>query len=61
MKTILDRMGKITKQVSLVAEQTGKVVFCVDHSAALIKTYYAGLHPRFDSLNRESGMWKSRR
>ena len=55
MKTILDRMGKIARQVSVVAEQSGRIVFCVNHSTALIKTYYAGLQPRFDALDRETG------
>jgi HUS1 checkpoint protein len=58
MKTIVDRMGKIVKQVQVVAEQSGRIIFSVDHSSAMIKTYYAGLQPRFDSLDRVRGIIK---
>ena len=55
MKTIIDRMGKIAKQVSVFAEQSGRMIFSADHSDAAIKTYFAGLYSRFDTLDRVSG------
>ena len=54
MKTIVDRMGKIARRVHIVVEQAGRIVFTVVHSEAIIKTHYAGLQPRFDTLDRSS-------
>ena len=53
MKTIVDRMAKLSKHVTIHAEQTGRMIFGVDHSTARIKTYYAGLTPRWDNLNQQ--------
>lgn len=43
MKTVLDRMMKISKQVHITADQTGRLVFRVDHSSATIQTFYNGI------------------
>jgi hypothetical protein len=54
MKTIIDRMSKLAKHVVITAEQAGRIVVSIDHSSAVIKTYYSGLQPRFDALDRVS-------
>ena len=50
LRTILDKMSKLTKVVNITAEQTGRLIFSIDHSSAgaTIKTYYTKLHPRFE-------------
>ena len=52
-KTVVDRMGKMSKLALLTAEQTGRLVFKVEHSSAVIRTYHAGLLPR-DDLDMEA-------
>lgn len=53
MKSIVDRMAKLSKHVTISAEQNGRMIFGIDHSTAHIKTYYAGLTPRWDNLNHQ--------
>jgi HUS1 checkpoint protein len=48
MKTIIEKMGKLSKHVNLCAYQNGRIVFRVEHSTATIKTFYNGLQPRFE-------------
>jgi HUS1 checkpoint protein len=48
MRTIVDKMGRISKHVHLYASQQGRIIFKVEHTTATIKTYYNGLQPRFD-------------
>jgi hypothetical protein len=50
LKTILDKMGKLTKVVNITAEQTGRLIFSINHSSAgaTINTYYTKLQPRFE-------------
>ena len=48
MRTIVTKMGKISKHVHLSALQTGRITFRVEHATAVIKTYYSGLQPRFE-------------
>jgi Hus1-like protein len=55
MRTIVDKMGRISKHVQLSASQQGRIIFKVEHTTATIKTYYNGLQPRFDgSLDQEN-------
>lgn len=48
MRTIVTKMGKISKHVHLSALQSGRITFRVEHATAVIKTYYSGLQPRFE-------------
>lgn len=47
MRTIVDRMMKISRHLHIDAEQTGRLVFRVESSSVSVKTYYTGLKPRF--------------
>eukprot|EP00602_Paraphysomonas_sp_CaronLab_P001755 CAMPEP_0185037824 /NCGR_PEP_ID=MMETSP1103-20130426/32750_1 /TAXON_ID=36769 /ORGANISM="Paraphysomonas bandaiensis, Strain Caron Lab Isolate" /LENGTH=273 /DNA_ID=CAMNT_0027575983 /DNA_START=39 /DNA_END=860 /DNA_ORIENTATION=+ len=59
MKTIVDRISKISKYLHIDAEQSGKVIFRVENSLVTIKTYYTGLTPRFEVLNRDRDIGNS--
>ena len=48
MKTIVDKMGRISKFVSVSAHQSGKLIFRAEHSTATIKTFYNGLQPVYE-------------
>lgn len=48
MRSIIDRMSRIAKQIDLTANQNGRLIFRVDHGSAIIKTFYNGLQPRFE-------------
>jgi hypothetical protein len=50
MRTIVDRMMKISRHLHIDAEQTGRLVFRVENSSVSVKTYYTGLSPRFGEL-----------
>jgi hypothetical protein len=47
MRTIVERMMKISRHLHIDAEQTGRLVFRVENSSVSVKTYYTGLTPRF--------------
>jgi HUS1 checkpoint protein len=47
MKTIVDKMLKFSKHVSITAYQSGRLVLKAEHSSAVIRTYYNGLQPRY--------------
>lgn len=48
LRIIVEKMTKFAKHVYITASQTGNIVFEVEHSGTLIKTYYTGLIPRFE-------------
>ena len=56
MKTIIDKLTKITKSIHMSANQSGKLVFIAEHpSGAVIKTFYNSLQPRYiGDLNPEN-------
>ena len=48
MKTIIDKLTKLTKSIHMKASQSGKLVFIAEHpSGAIIKTFYNSLQPRY--------------
>lgn len=47
LKTIVDKMMKFSKHVSVNAFQSGRLILCAEHSSAIIRTYYSGLQPRY--------------
>jgi hypothetical protein len=47
MKTIIDKMMKFSKFVEIAANQSRGLIFRIDHSSAVIQTYYNNLQPRF--------------
>lgn len=47
MKTIVDKMLKFSKHVSITAYQSGRLVLKAEHSSAVIRTYYNGMQPRY--------------
>mmetsp|Transcript_31990 Transcript_31990/g.46093 ORF Transcript_31990/g.46093 Transcript_31990/m.46093 type:complete len:287 (+) Transcript_31990:1-861(+) len=47
MKTIVERMAKLSKYVHMTASQTGRLVLRAEHSSAVIKTFFNGLQPRY--------------
>ena len=51
MRNIVDRMSRMSKKIEIQAEQTGRVVFRVEHGASAITTYYNGLQPRYEALD----------
>lgn len=51
IRTVIDRMMKISRHLHIDAEQTGRIVFRVENSTVSVKTYYTGLQPRFEVLD----------
>jgi HUS1 checkpoint protein len=47
MKTVTDKMMKVTKYTHLTASQSGHIVFRTTHTSADISTHFNGLRPRF--------------
>ena len=48
LKTIIDRLGKLAKQITITASQIGKMLLSVEHGCAVLKTNYTGLTGRFE-------------
>ena len=46
MRTIVEKMSKISKNIFLTANQAGRITFRVEHATATIKTFYNGLQAR---------------
>jgi len=42
MKTIVEKMAKLSKYVNVTASQTGRLVLKAEHSSAVIKTFFNG-------------------
>ena len=53
MRTVIDRMGKISKTMTLIAHQSGKLVLSVQQDLVDIKTYFTGLHADWETLNQQ--------
>lgn len=47
MKTVTDKMMKVTKYTHLTASQNGHIILRTAHSSADINTHFNGLRPRF--------------
>eukprot|EP00600_Ochromonadales_sp_CCMP1393_P005360 CAMPEP_0174973820 /NCGR_PEP_ID=MMETSP0004_2-20121128/11458_1 /TAXON_ID=420556 /ORGANISM="Ochromonas sp., Strain CCMP1393" /LENGTH=179 /DNA_ID=CAMNT_0016224319 /DNA_START=430 /DNA_END=969 /DNA_ORIENTATION=- len=47
LKTIIEKMTKFAKHVTLTACQSGRIALKADHSSVAISTYYSGLQPRY--------------
>lgn len=47
MKTVIDKMMKFSKHVSITGYQCGRLILKAEHSSVVIRTYYNGLQPRF--------------
>jgi hypothetical protein len=48
IRTMIDRLGRISKNIDVTGYQTGRLVFRVEHSSASIKSLYSGVQPYFD-------------
>jgi hypothetical protein len=46
MKTIVEKMAKLSKYVNVTASQTGRLVLKAEHSSAVIKTFFNFLSMR---------------
>jgi len=55
MKSMIDRMGKYSKNIIVTSYQRGQVTVQVDHQSAVITTHYSGLTPCMEGdLTEES-------
>lgn len=54
LKTMVDKMGKYSKHITVTAMQRGQLTLQVDHSSAVITTHYSNLTPRFEGTLTES-------
>jgi hypothetical protein len=53
MRTVIERMGKISKTLTLTAFQSGRLIFSVHQESVSIKTYFGGLIPKWGMLEQE--------
>lgn len=47
MKTVVDKMMKFSKHVSITGYQCGRLILKAEHSSVVIRTYFNGLPPRY--------------
>ena len=59
MRTIIDRMGKLSKTMTLIAYQSGRLVLSVNQDLVNIKTYFTGLEAEWGMLDREQNLTNS--
>lgn len=52
MRTVIDRMGKMAKTLSLSAFQSGRMILSVRQENVNIKTYFGGLTPKWGMLEQ---------
>lgn len=48
MRSIVERMARMSKSIQVTAYQAGRMIFRIDDGATSIQTFYNGLVPRFD-------------
>ena len=53
IRNVIDRMGKISKTLSLTAFQSGRLILSVHQESVNIKTYFGGLNPKWGMLEQE--------
>lgn len=53
MRTVIDRMVKMSKTLSLTAYQSGRLILSIHQESVNIKTYFGGLVPKWGMLDQE--------
>ena len=53
LRTVIDRMVKMSKTLSLTAYQSGRLILSIQQESVNIKTYFGNLIPKWGMLDKE--------